>query len=255
MAHNGSLIPVPGRDIMVQAWYQGGRLGIRFHRLGEAGRDRVLRSRPARRQAADHRRILVDELVQRQHLRHGDRPRRRRVQAEAERVSLAERDRGGDARPVHGVQRAATVEDRLAGQLGRGACVSRSAGAHPRASSRRAAAEVKSASGPGGRASDRTGAERRRHPGSTGRAGRSTRERRRLGERARRDSPAIARRDHEGPRRSAALTGGGPQVAVLTFVPRTTDRSGRRALSRRHALSSLGASRLPRRLSAAQRAV
>ncbi len=24
VAHNGSLIPVPGRDIMVQAWYQGG---------------------------------------------------------------------------------------------------------------------------------------------------------------------------------------------------------------------------------------
>ena len=24
MAHNGSLVPVPGRDIMVQAWYQGG---------------------------------------------------------------------------------------------------------------------------------------------------------------------------------------------------------------------------------------
>ena len=24
MAHNGSLIPIPGRDIMVQAWYQGG---------------------------------------------------------------------------------------------------------------------------------------------------------------------------------------------------------------------------------------
>ncbi len=24
MAHNGSLIPVKGRDIMVQAWYQGG---------------------------------------------------------------------------------------------------------------------------------------------------------------------------------------------------------------------------------------
>ncbi|MDZ7630357.1 MAG: hypothetical protein U5K74_03070 [Gemmatimonadaceae bacterium] len=24
MAHNGTLIPVPGRDIMVQAWYQGG---------------------------------------------------------------------------------------------------------------------------------------------------------------------------------------------------------------------------------------
>src|SRR5581483_7444321 len=24
VAHNGSLIPVPGRDLMVQAWYQGG---------------------------------------------------------------------------------------------------------------------------------------------------------------------------------------------------------------------------------------
>ena len=24
MAHNGSLIPIPGRDVMVQAWYQGG---------------------------------------------------------------------------------------------------------------------------------------------------------------------------------------------------------------------------------------
>jgi hypothetical protein len=24
VAHNGSLIPIPGRDIMVQAWYQGG---------------------------------------------------------------------------------------------------------------------------------------------------------------------------------------------------------------------------------------
>ena len=24
VAHNGSLIPVPGRDIMVQGWYQGG---------------------------------------------------------------------------------------------------------------------------------------------------------------------------------------------------------------------------------------
>jgi len=27
VAHNGSLIPIPGRDIMVQAWYQGGNLG------------------------------------------------------------------------------------------------------------------------------------------------------------------------------------------------------------------------------------
>ena len=24
VAHNGSMIPIPGRDVMVQAWYQGG---------------------------------------------------------------------------------------------------------------------------------------------------------------------------------------------------------------------------------------
>ena len=28
VAHNGSLIPVPGRDIMVQSWYQGGFLSL-----------------------------------------------------------------------------------------------------------------------------------------------------------------------------------------------------------------------------------
>ena len=52
VAHNGSLIPVPGRDIMVQAWYQGGAVGVRLHRLGAPGRDRLLRSRPDRRQQA-----------------------------------------------------------------------------------------------------------------------------------------------------------------------------------------------------------
>ncbi len=30
MAHNGSLIPVPGRDIKVQAWYQGGLSAFDF---------------------------------------------------------------------------------------------------------------------------------------------------------------------------------------------------------------------------------
>ena len=97
VAHNGSLIPVPGRDIMVQAWYQGGAVGVRLHRLGQPGRDRVLRSRAARRQAADHRRLLVDLLVQRPHLRLRDRARHRRLPADAERVSVAERDRRRDA--------------------------------------------------------------------------------------------------------------------------------------------------------------
>ena len=42
-------------------------------------------------------RLLVDVLVQRQHLRLGDRARHRHLQAEAERVPDAERDRRGDA--------------------------------------------------------------------------------------------------------------------------------------------------------------
>ena len=74
----------------------GRRVGLRLHRFGEAGRDRVLRSRPARRHAAHHRRLLVDLLVQRAHLRIGDRPRHRRVQADAERAPVAERDRRRD---------------------------------------------------------------------------------------------------------------------------------------------------------------
>ena len=51
VAHNGSLIPVPGRDIMVQAWYQGGISVFDFTDCGAPGRDRLLRSRAARRQA------------------------------------------------------------------------------------------------------------------------------------------------------------------------------------------------------------
>ncbi|QVQ51926.1 hypothetical protein J4H86_24800 [Spiractinospora alimapuensis] len=34
VAHNGSLIPVPGRDFMVQAWYQGGVSVIDFNDVG-----------------------------------------------------------------------------------------------------------------------------------------------------------------------------------------------------------------------------
>ena len=34
VAHNGSLIPIPGRDMMVQSWYQGGHLDLRLDRPG-----------------------------------------------------------------------------------------------------------------------------------------------------------------------------------------------------------------------------
>ena len=48
VAHNGSLIPVPGRDIMAQAWYQGGVSIIRLHRSRAPQGDRLLRSRADR---------------------------------------------------------------------------------------------------------------------------------------------------------------------------------------------------------------
>ncbi len=52
VAHNGSIIPVPGRDIMVQAWYQGGLSIFDYTDSARADRDRLFRSRPDRRQAA-----------------------------------------------------------------------------------------------------------------------------------------------------------------------------------------------------------
>ena len=40
VAHNGSLIPIPGRTIMVQAWYQGGTVDLRVDRSQASARDR-----------------------------------------------------------------------------------------------------------------------------------------------------------------------------------------------------------------------
>ena len=68
VSHNGGLIPVPGRDLMVQGWYQGGVDVMRLHRSRPSVRDRVLRSRPGRSAPA--------ELPAR-HRRRSDRSRRR----------------------------------------------------------------------------------------------------------------------------------------------------------------------------------
>ena len=62
VSHNGGLIPVPGRDLYVQGWYQGGVDVMDFTDAGPSVRDRVLRSRfdrsaaepiRSRRRAAD----------------------------------------------------------------------------------------------------------------------------------------------------------------------------------------------------------
>jgi hypothetical protein len=51
VSHNGGLIPVPGRDIMVQGWYQGGVNVFDFTDPDNPYRDRLLRPRPGRRRA------------------------------------------------------------------------------------------------------------------------------------------------------------------------------------------------------------
>ena len=119
VAHNGSLIPVPGRDIMVQAWYQGGLSVFDFtdsaHPVEIAFFDRG----PIDAEEPGRRRLLVDLLVQRPHLRVRDRARHRHLQADAERAPVAERDRRGEPRPHGRVQRAGAAEDDLAGDRGR----------------------------------------------------------------------------------------------------------------------------------------
>ena len=48
VAHNGSIVPVPGRDIMVQAWYQGGISVMDFTDADHPKGDRLFRPRPDR---------------------------------------------------------------------------------------------------------------------------------------------------------------------------------------------------------------
>ncbi len=86
VAHNGNLIPVPGRDVLVQSWYQGGIVGHRLDRRQQHQGARLVRPRPDRRQTpAGARRLLVDVLLQRVHLRQRDPARLRRVQGRGQR--------------------------------------------------------------------------------------------------------------------------------------------------------------------------
>ena len=48
VSHVGNLIPIPGRNVMVQAWYQGGISIVDWTDLTQAQGDRLLRPRPGR---------------------------------------------------------------------------------------------------------------------------------------------------------------------------------------------------------------
>ena len=112
VSHNGGLIPVPGRDIMVQGWYQGGVDVSDFtdpdHPFEVAFFDRGpvdpppapgdTASAATSRIARHDRRLVGRVLLERLHLLVRARARLRHSRAAAERQAVGQRDRGGEAR-------------------------------------------------------------------------------------------------------------------------------------------------------------
>ena len=132
VAHNGSLIPIPGRDIMVQGWYQGGVSVFDWTDPAHPNEIAYFDRGPI-----DSTRLVSGGswsvywyngyIVQ---LR--DRARSRHLRAEAERVPLAERDRCGEDGALRLSERAGSAEVRLAGDVRPVARLPRSARAQQR---------------------------------------------------------------------------------------------------------------------------
>ena len=115
VAHNGNALPVRGRDILIQSWYQGGisvvdwTNGFNPRELGWFDRGPI---DPTRRRA---RRLLVVVLLQRPDLRQRDPARLRRVRAARSRVPR------GRARPDGHAERPDAVRSKP--QTGSGAAL------------------------------------------------------------------------------------------------------------------------------------
>ena len=93
VAHNGSLIPIPGRDVMVQAWYQGGISVFDWTDAAHPKEIAFFDRGPVDCDPARERRVVVVLLVQRRDRQLRDRPGARHLRAAAEPADLAERDR------------------------------------------------------------------------------------------------------------------------------------------------------------------
>ena len=127
VAHNGSLIPIPGRDVMVQAWYQGGisvfdwtdaahPKEIAFFDRGPV--DSTEMASGGSWSAYWYNGVIVSSEIARG---------LDIFELHAERVHLAERDRRGEDGAARLPQHAGAAEVRLAGELRAGAGVPRSA--------------------------------------------------------------------------------------------------------------------------------
>ena len=185
VAHNGSIIPVPGRDIMVQGWYQGGVSVFDF----------TDSTKPVEIAFFDRGPIDAKQLITggywstywyNGHIYGSEIARGVDIfkLTPSEFLSQNEIEAATQVR-IGRVQRAGTAEDRLAGDVGRGARVHGSADAqqeHPAGSSEsgqrrpRARRQAAEPAGQGG------GVDRR----TARRAGEPDRERRRRGNRTRR---------------------------------------------------------------------
>ena len=129
VAHNGTLVPVPGRDVMSQAWYQGGISVFDFTDSAHPKELAFFDRGPISAAVARDGRLLVRLLVQRLRLRDGDRPRLRRLRPDADGCALGERDRSRGRAEVRAVQRAAAAADHVGAELRARAGVPRSG--HP----------------------------------------------------------------------------------------------------------------------------
>ncbi len=121
VAHNSSLVPVPGRDILVQAWYQGGFSVIDFTDSANPIEIALLRPRPdqpSRRPTDLDLGGLWSTYWYNGHgLRLRDRPRVRRVRPEDQRPDVGERDRRCVLGAPGRVQRSAPNPDDVGAQL------------------------------------------------------------------------------------------------------------------------------------------
>ena len=117
VAHNGSLIPVPGRDIMIQGWYQGGislidwtdpanPVEIGYHDRG-----------PFNPGENVHGRQLVRLLVQRRDRELRNHARARHLRTRPQRSPHTERDRRREFRAAHAPQLAGPADLRVAGHI------------------------------------------------------------------------------------------------------------------------------------------
>ena len=105
VAHNGSLIPIPGRDIMVQGWYQGGVSVFDF-----TDSENPVEIAFFDRGPLDAKSLIIggywSTYWYNGNVIVGDRARHRHLQADADAVCLAERNRRRHAVAHDRVQRA-----------------------------------------------------------------------------------------------------------------------------------------------------